>query len=258
MERAAQETLRGTGFARDFAISSLVNDVVQIYWRCLASDQIAATTKEADRRATDYEDSLHQMAGRGMIEPTVAQRASAIAVSRRLSVEQSEEAAASCHRDLAAATAGFTRQGPASRPLATCRSAWTGWVLALDRLNETALQDLALENRADAKAARQSVAAAQAKVEGARDATSPTLNLNIEPDRAIVRYSQSIENNTGEGLVAEANADQSTGQHQPGPAGSCRSAAQVLSGTPCANLRRAYADWTIMIDAGRQADGCGG
>ena len=36
-----------------------------------------------------------------------------------------------------------------------------------------------------------------------------TLNLDIEPDRAIVRYSQSIENNTGEGLIAEAHADTS-------------------------------------------------
>ncbi len=43
--------------------------------------------------------------GAGCLEPTVAQRASAVAVSRRLSVEQSEDAADTCHRDLAAATA---------------------------------------------------------------------------------------------------------------------------------------------------------
>ncbi len=71
------------------------------------------------------------------------------------------------------------------------------------------LVGVALENRADAKAARQNVAAASAKLDGARDSMDPTVNLNIEPDRAIVRFSKSIENNLGEGKMAEANADTS-------------------------------------------------
>src|SRR3569833_2791534 len=85
VERSAQEALRGSSYAREFAIASLVNDSVQIYWRCVASDEIDRNTKEAARRATEYENSLHQQATRGLIEPTVANRASAIAVSRRLS-----------------------------------------------------------------------------------------------------------------------------------------------------------------------------
>jgi hypothetical protein len=177
LERSAQENLRGTSYARQFAITSLVNDVVQIYWRCLASDEIAVNTRETDRRATAYEDSLKQQAGKGLIEPTIAQRASAIAVSRRLSVEQAEDAADNCRRDLAAATAdqpalaGVAVQGELPR--------MEGLAPAMDRLNEDALDMLALDNRADAKAARQSVAAAEAKLDGAKDGLSPTLNLNI-------------------------------------------------------------------------------
>ena len=140
VERAAQETLRGTGYARQFAIASLVHDVVQIYWRCLASDTIAADTREADRRASDYESSLHQMAGRGLIEPTVASRASAIAVSRKLSVEQAEDAADSCHRDLAAATAD--NPGSAVMTATGDLPRMEAMEPVLDRLNEAALEDL--------------------------------------------------------------------------------------------------------------------
>ena len=249
IERAAQESLRGSGFARDFAISSLVNDVVQIYWRCLASDQIAANTSEADRRATEYENSLHQMAGRGLIEPTVAQRASAIAVSRRLSVEQAADAADACHRDLAAATA----DGAASAGAATSGELprMEDMAAGLNRLNETALQDLALENRADAKAARQNVAAADAKLDGARDATRPSVSLNLEPDRAIVRFSQSLENNAGEGLMAEASADNSQAKITLD-----RLQVQIRSqvSDTLRQLRRAYSDWKILDEALRQMD----
>lgn len=249
LERAAQENLRGTGFAREFAIASLVHDVTQIYWRCLASDQIAANTKDADRRATDYEDSLHKLAGRGMIEPTVAQRATAVAVSRRLSVEQADDAADSCHRDLAAATtdrptgAGVMATGDLPH--------MENMEAGLNRLNEAALQDLALQNRADAKAARQSVAASQAKVDGAADAMLPTVSLNLEPDRAIVRFSKSLENNGGEGVMAEASADNSQAKIMLS-----RLEVQIRAQVSDAlrQLHRAWSDWKMLDDAERQMD----
>ena len=247
VERSAQETLRGTGFARDFAIASLVNDVAQIYWRCVASDQIAQNTREADRRATAYENSLQQMAGRGLIEPTVAQRASAIAVSRRLSVEQADDAAENCRRDLAAATADAPGMATAAGDLPRME----GMGPVLDRLNEDALETLALENRADAKAARQTVAAAEAKLDGARDGLSPSLNLNLEPDRAIVRYSQSIQNNSAEGQLAEASADTSQARISLN-----RLEAQIRQQVSFSlrALRRAYSDWAMLDDAARQMD----
>lgn len=249
VERSAQEALRGSTYAREFAIASLLNDVVQTYWRCLASDAIARNTKEADRRATDYENSLHQLAGRGLLEPTVAQRASAVAVSRRLSVEQSEDAADTCHRDLAAATAdtpsstGITAAGELPR--------MEGLGAALERLDESVLVGVALENRADAKAARQNVAAASAKLDGARDSMDPTVNLNIEPDRAIVRFSKSIENNLGEGKMAEANAD--TSQAKITLSRLENQIRQQVSLT-LRELRRAYSDWAILNDATQQME----
>jgi outer membrane protein TolC len=249
LERSAQENLRGTGFAREFAITSLVNDVVQTYWRCLASDEIAQNTEEADRRATAYENSLHQQAGRGLIEPTIAQRASAIAVSRRLSVEQAEDQAAACHRDLAAATvdapSGQSVQAQGALPR------MEGLGPMLDHLNEDALESLALENRADAKAARESVAAAEAKLDGARDGLSPSLSLNLEPDRAIMRYSQSIENNSAEGQLAEASADTSQARITLN-----RLEIQIRQqvSDSLRALRRAYSDWAMLNEAAQQMD----
>jgi outer membrane protein TolC len=124
-----------------------------------------------------------------------------------------------------------------------------GLAPAMERLNEDALDTLALDNRADAKAARQSVAAAEAKLDGAKDGLSPTLNLNLEPDRAIVRYSQSIENNTAEGQLAEASAD--TAQARISLDKLQLQIRQQVAGT-LRSLRRAYSDWVMLTDAAQQ------
>ena len=173
VERAAQETLKGTSLAREFAIASLVNDTVQIYWRCLATDQVARNSKEFDQRATDYETSLAKLAGKGLIEPTVAQRAKAMAVSRRRQCANRPR----MRRRIAAAIwrprPVRLRRGGGSR--AAAGDAGDGrHGRRLDGLQEEALVTLALENRADFKAAGENVAAADAKLDGARDSTAPT------------------------------------------------------------------------------------
>lgn len=247
MERAAQETLKGTTLARDFAVASLVNDTVQIYWRCQADDMVARNTGDFDRRASAYEDSLNKLAARGLLEPTVAEQAQAAAVARHLSVRQAENAVADCRRELAAA------MGTSSAPTPTddAAPAMASMEGPVNGLDAEKLVAMALANRADVKAAEENVAAAQAKVDGARDATTPSLNLNIEPDRAILRYSQSLENNTGEGLQEEADA--AAAQARLALSQLQAQVRQQVSVT-VRNLKSAYADWKALSAAARQMD----
>ena len=95
------------------------------------------------------------------------------------------------------------------------------------------------------------MAAAEAKLDGARDATRPSVSLNLEPDRAIVRFSQSLENNAGEGLMAEASADNSQVKITLD-----RLQVQIRSqvSDTLRQLRRAYSDWKILDEALRQMD----
>ena len=249
VERAAQETLKGTSLARQFAIASLVNDTVQIYWRCQATDQVARNSKDYDQRASDYENSLAKQAEKGLIEPTVVQRANAIAVARRLNVQQAENAAQDCRHDLAAATmgSGEVMAGASLADVPAMKNAQA----SIDALQEEGLMSLALQNRADFKAAGENVAAADAKLDGARDSTAPTLNLAIEPDRAILRYSQSIENNVGQGMQDEASA--ASAQAHIALSQLQTQIRQQVSIT-LRNLKSAYADWKILSDAAQQMD----
>jgi outer membrane protein TolC len=248
VERAAQETLRGTSLARDFAIASLVNDTVQIYWRCLATDQVARNSMTFDQRASDYEASLEKLAGKGLLEPTIAQRAKAMAVSRRVSVEQARNAAQDCRRELASATGAPSGEAAASPGALPAMEPLGG---TLGTLQEEALVTLALQNRADYKAADENVAAAAAKLEGARDSTAPTVNLAIEPDRAIVRFSQSIQNNVGEGLAEEAVAASSQAKIA---LSQLQSQIRQQVSVTLRNLKTAYADWQALSEAARQMD----
>jgi outer membrane protein TolC len=234
--------------ARDFAIASLVNDTVQLYWRCLASDQVARNSMVFDQRSADYEASLAKLAAKGLLEPTVAQRAKAMAVSRHVALEQAQNAAQDCRRELASATGAASGEAaalpgalPAMEPLAG----------TLGILQEDALVSLALQNRADYKAAGENVAAAAAKLDGARDSTAPNLNLAIEPDRAIVRFSQSIQNNVGEGLAEEAVAASS--QAKIAQSQLQTQIRQQVSVT-LRNLEAAYADWKVLNEAAQQMD----
>lgn len=245
VEISAQEALKGSRLARDFAVASLVNDTVQIYWRCQAADEVARNTRDFDSQAATYDAALASLAGKGLVEPTVATRAKAMAAARHVGVVQAGNAAEDCRRDLAAATGGAVAAPAAALP------AMERMAAAVEGLKEAALVDMALANRADFKAAQENVAAAEAKLGGAQDATAPSLNLALEPDRAVLRFSQSIQNSTGEGLRDEALSNLSAAKIAQSQ---MQSQIRQQVSITLRNLKASYADWTLLRAAAEEMD----
>lgn len=246
-ELSAKATLTGTRFDRDFAIAHVTHDVVQIYWRCLASDEVARISAEVLKNGEEYAASMREQAGRGLVEKSVAEAADAANATRHITLQQNEDAALSCHRDLAVATTGeATGVPPSPQGSLPDVKAAEGIV---DTLNDKALDDLALNNRSDVKAAREYVSAALASRKGTEDSTSPNLSLQIDPTRAIVVYTQSLQNNTAEGKDAQALSAQRQAEitlHQ------LETQIQVDITDSLRNLKGAVAEWKTANDAAGQ------
>jgi outer membrane protein TolC len=119
----------------------------------------------------------------------------------------------------------------------------------VNELSDKALDELALNNRSDVKAAREYISAAVASRKGAEDNTSPNLTLQVDPTHAFVIYSQSLENNTAEGREAEALSTQRQAEialHQ------LESQIAVDITDALRNLKGAVADWKTVTEAERQ------
>ncbi|HEY3637347.1 MAG TPA: TolC family protein [Rhizomicrobium sp.] len=248
-ELAAKATLVGTRFDRDYAIAHTVHDMIQIYWRCLAADEVAKISAQSLRDGEEYSNSLKAQADRGLVEPSVAQTYIAANATRQITLRQNEDAARSCDRDLAVATRGEA-VGPQPAPAGALPD-MTKVDAAVAGLSEAALDDVALNNRSDLKAARQYIAAALSSRRGAEDAKSPVLTLQVDPTRAIVVYSQSLENNTAEGHAAEALSDERQSEvalHQ------LETQVQVDITDCVRNLRSALAEWKTGAKAQQQTE----
>src|SRR5580704_3484864 len=105
-ELSAKATLVGTRFDRDYAIAHTVHDMIQIYWRCLAAEQIAEISVQSLHDGEAYSTSLELQAKRGLIEPSVAREWVAANTTRQITLDQNEDAVRSCRRDLAVAATG--------------------------------------------------------------------------------------------------------------------------------------------------------
>ena len=249
-ELAAKATLVGTRFDRDFAMARVAHDVVQIYWRCLAADEVAKISVQAVQYGQDYADSMKDQAARGLVEKSVAEEADAANSTRHITMQQDEDASLSCRRDLAFATSGQAIVGTAPMP-AGALPAVDAREAAVDALNDRALDDLALSNRSDLKAAREYISAAVANRRGAEDNTPPNLTLQVDPTRAIIVYSQSLENNTQEGRAAEALSSQRQAEialHE------LESQIQVDITDAIRNLKSSVAEWKTASAAEVQTE----
>lgn len=248
-ELAAKATLIGTRFDRDFAIAHTVHDTVQIYWRCLAADQIAKIADQSVRDGEEYATSVERLMKRGLVEPAVAEAAAAANATRKITADQNESAARSCRRDLLVAMTGDAI-GAQPAPTGELPN-MAGVDAAVADLNEVALREVALNDRSDLRAAREYIAAALAARRGAEDSTAPILSLQIDPTRAIVVYSQSLNNNTAEGKVAQELSAQRQAEvalHQ------LESQVQVDITDSVRNLRSALAEWKTATEAERQEE----
>jgi outer membrane protein TolC len=246
-ELAAKSTLVGTRFDRDFAIAHTVHDMIQTYWRCLAEDEIAKISEQSLHDGEEYSDSLNQQAQRGLVEPSVAQSYVAANATRKITLDQNQDLVRSCRRDLAVATRGEA-VGTLPAPTGTLPDI-KGIDASVASLNDATLDDIALNNRSDLKAAREYITAALATRRGAEDTKSPVLTLQVDPTRAIIVYSQSLENNTAEGHAAEALSDQRQSEvalHQ------LETQVQVDITDCVRNLRSALSEWEDGLKAQQQ------
>jgi outer membrane protein TolC len=248
-ERAAADALSGSHLSRSFAIAQFAQTVVQTFWRCLADDRIAQISEDTDRDGSNYGETLQKMASRGLLEPTVAQQWSATNSYRHINAQKAQDAVQLCRRDLAYATTGSSN-GPFPVPSGELPKI-EALTDAVDGLNAGALIQLALDNRRDLQAVQQNVDAAAENLRSARDSTSPELNLHIEPDRAIVSYTQSIQNNVGEGQEAAAAAAKSQAE-----LALRQLQDQIRNDVADAvrNLQRAGSDWTTLSAAEQQME----
>jgi outer membrane protein TolC len=250
-ELAAKATLTGTRFDRDFAIAHIAHDVVQIYWRCLATEEVAKISAQSLKDGDEYAGSMKEQAVRGLVEKSVAQAADAANSIRRITLQQNQDAVLSCRRDLALATSGAAIGNlPPPAPAGTLPNV-EGAEAAVNGLSDKALDELALNNRSDVKAAREYISAAVASRKGAEDNTSPNLTLQVDPTHAFVIYSQSLENNTAEGREAEALSSQRQAEialHQ------LESQIQVDITDALRNLKAAIAECKTATEAERQTE----
>lgn len=245
-ELSAKATQTGTRFDRDFVIARVAHDVVQIYWRCLAADDVAAISAQSLNDGEEYASSMKEQAARGLVEKSVAEAADAANATRRITLQQNQDAALSCRRDLAVATTGVAVGTAAPPAPAGSLPDIQGADAIVDVLNANTLNDLALNNRADLKAARQYISAALANRKGAEDTTSPNLTLSIDPTHAFVIYSQSLENNAAEGKAAQALSAQRQAEitlHQ------LETQIQVDITDALRNLKGAVAEWKAADEA---------
>jgi outer membrane protein TolC len=248
-ELAAKATLTGTRFDRDFAIAHVTHDVVQIYWRCLASEEVAKISAQGLHDGEEYATAMKGQAGRGLVEKSVAEAADAANATRKITLQQNEDATRSCRRDLAMATTGEAIATPPA-PAGSLPDL-QGAEAAVGSLNDKALDELALNNRSDVKAAREYISAAVAGRKGAEDNNSPNLTLQVDPTRAVVIYSQSLENNASEGKAAEALSSQRQAEitlHQ------LETQIEVDITDSIRNLKGALAEWKAASDAVRQTE----
>jgi outer membrane protein TolC len=243
--------LTGTRFDRDFAIAHIAHDVVQIYWRCLATEDVAAISAQALKDGEEYATSMKEQAARGLVEKSVAQATDAANSTRRITLQQNQDAALSCRRDLAVATSGAAIGNLAPPAPAGTLPDVERAEAAVNGLSDKALDELALGNRSDVKAAREYLSAAVASRNAAQDNTSPNLTLQVDPTHAFVIYSQSLENNAAEGKEAEALSGQRQAEialHQ------LESQIEVDITDALRNLKAAVVEWKAATEAEHQTE----
>jgi outer membrane protein TolC len=243
-ERAAQDSLAGTKLGRTFAIAQLVVNVAQTYWRCIADDQILQFAQATDESATNYNETLQKMVKRGLVEPQVAKQNAIGNINTHMNTAAAAQTAHLCRRDLAYATTGSI-----SEPLPTASGELPKIPIMIDAVNhldKAALIQLALDHRPDLQAAEKTVEATAETLHSAHDNTLPNLSLQIDPDHAIVSYTQSLENDAAEGQEEAAQAANKQAQLN---LRQLQDQIRVDVTDALHNLQQAASDWATLNNA---------
>jgi outer membrane protein TolC len=206
-ERAAAANRDGATLNREYVAENSVTNTVQIYWRCLGTRQLLEVLDSDRRGYDDYIATLRDLVARGQIEPTLLDRAIANQAVQRVEYGKVQTADQLCRRDLAVAmgnTPGETLPTPIGE-----FPAMDGAMQMANMLNEQALTDVALNRRQDVMALTRFEAAEGERVRGAQNGVRPQVDIMIDPQRVMLRYSRSLGGNACQGALSAAMAAES-------------------------------------------------
>jgi outer membrane protein TolC len=201
-ERAAEQSLAGAQFNRSFAAQRAVHDTVQTFWRCLGATKQLEIILTLDRDSRENVEALRRLADRGQLERTQAQRAEAAHVLRHVETGRAGEVLATCQRDLAQLAGG--RPAPVGE-----FPAIANLEPAIDAIDPTRMVELALTRREDLRASERLLTAESTRLKGAQDSTLPKLDVYADPQRAGLRYTQTLHGDLEKGQVTEFSAAES-------------------------------------------------
>lgn len=201
-ERAAELGLQASQHGREFGTQRALTNAVLVFWRCLAlHNQLEIT--EADQRSSDaYVASIESFVENGQGEPATLDRAKANQVVQHVNLASARSADESCRRSLDVAMNG---DGSGAPPVPVGEFPEMDGVDAA-YLNAANLADNALARRADVRAMSLQSAAQGERVRGAQDGMQPQLNVLIDPQRVLLRLSQSLGQSAQQGQLSEARA----------------------------------------------------
>lgn len=248
-ERAAQDALESARKNRGFALQQYAQNVATTFWRCVADDLVLQEAQDADRNSAAYGDTLAKMVKQGVVEPTVQQQWTANHVSEHLNVDKAQDESQKCRRDLAYAVTGSLDEPwpAASGELPNVADL----APAVSQISEGAMDDLAIAQRQDLKAAADTLMAARENLRTADDSTRPELDIHLDPDRAIVSLTKSLGNNTANGRRAEADAAEDQADLA---LRQLQDQVRMQVSDAIANLRRAASDWATLDQAEKQME----
>jgi outer membrane protein TolC len=201
-ERAAELGVQASHQGREFGTQRALTDAVLVFWRCLAlHDQLEIA--EADQESADaYVATLQAFVDNGQREPAMLDRAKASQAVQHVTLARSRGADEACRRNLDVAMNG---DGTGVPPVPVGEFPEMDDVSAA-HLSTANLADNALMRRADIRAMSLQSAAQAERVRGAQDGMQPQLNVVVDPQRVLLRLSQSLGRSAQQGQLSEALA----------------------------------------------------
>jgi outer membrane protein TolC len=223
--------------------------VATTFWRCIADDRALDIADEANRHSAAYGDTMAKMVRQGLVEPTIQQQWAANNVAQQLNLGKAQDESQKCRRDLAYAMTGSTAEpwpmAAGELPIVADLAPGVG------QIGEGAMDDLAIARRQDLKAAADNLMAAREAMRSSDNDTRPELNLNLDPDRAIISFTKAFGSNVAKGRRAQASADESKADLA---LRQLQDQVRMQVSDALVSLRRTASDWRALEDAERQME----
>ncbi len=202
-ERASQKTVEASKLNKDRRLAETVVRASTQYWQSVAAKRNLEARQRAGEEAIAISGILRKLSEQGEVSVLEYQNSVANLNLRRLKIEKSVVTWNSTRRKLARLIQNEHRIG--NLPISVSQFPDFDPKIRLN-LNESALVDLAFEQRRDLLALHQRVQSKHISLFKARNDMWPQLDLNLDLDKVYVNYTQSLGNNLGKGRQRDAAA----------------------------------------------------